>query len=86
MSPTLSKKTDPKEKKILLVDDHPIVRQGLRQLIAQEKDLCVCGEAEEEVEALEIIEREKPNLLIAGITVAIEMKKARLPYFSGPRI
>ena len=32
--------------KILVVDDHPIVRHGLRRLIDEQRDLAVCGEAE----------------------------------------
>ena len=38
--------------RVLVVDDHPIVRQGLALMIDQEPDLEVCGEAEEAASAL----------------------------------
>ena len=43
--------------RILLVDDHPIVRQGLAEMINQEKDLNVCGTAEDVHRALDAIEK-----------------------------
>lgn len=55
--------------RILLVDDHPIVRKGLAQLIAAEPDLEVCGEAAKVNEALKIYEAEKPNLVIIDISL-----------------
>ena len=41
----------PGKRKVLIVDDHPIVRQGLRLMIDEEPDLKVCGEAQSEREA-----------------------------------
>ncbi len=58
------------ESRILVVDDHPLVRQGIAQFINQEKDMTVCGEASDGHEALSIIEELKPDLVI----VDIEMK------------
>lgn len=49
---------------IILADDHPIVRQGLRHLLEAEQEFTVVGEAEDGVEALQLIERLKPNILI----------------------
>jgi DNA-binding NarL/FixJ family response regulator len=49
---------------ILVVDDHPIVRQGLRHLLEAEPDFKVVGEAEDGIEALQLIERLKPNILV----------------------
>ena len=54
---------------ILIVDDHPIVRQGLRRLIDQEQDLRVCGEAESFREAQAAIRKLKPDLVIADISL-----------------
>ena len=43
------------KRKILLVDDHPIVREGMALLINREPDLTVCADAEESSAALEAI-------------------------------
>jgi DNA-binding NarL/FixJ family response regulator len=57
------------KRKILLVDDHPIVRQGLSQLINQEADLTVCGEAENASSAMEAITASRPDLVIVDISL-----------------
>ncbi len=57
------------KKKIIIVDDHPIFRLGLAELINQEDDLEVCGSAESEAEAWEVIGELKPDLIIADITL-----------------
>ena len=57
------------KKKILVVDDHPIVRRGFALLINQEPDMEVCGEAETPEEALQIIEQSHPDLAIVDITL-----------------
>lgn len=53
--------------KVLIVDDHPIVRQGLAQLIEQEEDLSVCGEAEGIEDALASAEAVAPDVAIVDI-------------------
>ena len=55
--------------KIVLVDDHSIVRQGLAQLIMQEPDLVVCGEAEDEAGALKVVYAEKPDIVIVDLSL-----------------
>lgn len=55
--------------KILVVDDHPVVRQGLRMLIGQEPDLTVCGEADSVAEALRAIERSGPDVAIVDLSL-----------------
>jgi DNA-binding NarL/FixJ family response regulator len=55
--------------RILIVDDHPIFRQGIGQVINHEADLVVCGEAETSHEALEAIQALKPDLVILDITL-----------------
>jgi DNA-binding NarL/FixJ family response regulator len=52
---------------VLIVDDHPIVRQGLAQLINQEKDLEVCGQAEDAHEAMQAIRQLNPDMVIVDI-------------------
>jgi len=54
---------------IILVEDHPIFRKGLLQLINNETNLQVCGEAEESLEALKIIKNLKPEMVIIDITL-----------------
>ncbi|MEW6302279.1 MAG: response regulator transcription factor [Verrucomicrobiota bacterium] len=56
-------------KRILIVDDHPIMRQGLALLINNEADLAVCGEAENAHQALELVEKTKPDLVLADISM-----------------
>src|SRR5271155_736202 len=58
-----------KKKTVFVVDDHPIVRQGLALLINQEADLAVCGEAEEMHSALSAIQAAKPDILIVDISL-----------------
>jgi DNA-binding NarL/FixJ family response regulator len=55
--------------RIFLVDDHPIVRTGLRLLIGQEDDLEVCGEAGSYAEALSAILHEKPDVAVIDISL-----------------
>lgn len=55
--------------RILLVDDHPIVRRGLREIISREPDMCVCGEAGTAAEALTGINEHKPDLLIVDLSL-----------------
>ena len=55
--------------KILIVDDHSIVRRGLRQLINQEADLGVCGEAESAMEALAAIKERSFDLAVVDISL-----------------
>jgi DNA-binding NarL/FixJ family response regulator len=54
---------------VLIVDDHPIVRQGLKLLINQEADLTVCGEAEDAQSALPAIRALKPSIVIIDISL-----------------
>ena len=55
--------------RILVVDDHAIVRQGLIKLIETELDLTVCFEAENANQALEAMHRQKFNLAIVDISL-----------------
>lgn len=58
-----------KRKRILLVDDHAVVRFGISQLINRQNDLVVCGEEEDASRALSAIETLKPDLVIADISL-----------------
>jgi DNA-binding NarL/FixJ family response regulator len=72
--------------RILLVDDHPIVQMGLAEMINAEKDLAVCGTAENLHQTLDQIESLKPDLVLLDISLkgsnGIELLKnikARMP-------
>jgi DNA-binding NarL/FixJ family response regulator len=56
-------------RKILIVDDHPIFREGLAQSINREQSLAVCGEAENAAQALDAAARLNPDLVIVDITL-----------------
>jgi len=58
-----------KKTRVLVVDDHPIVRQGLTLLIDGERDLTVCGEAEEAQGAMQQIPVCRPDILIVDISL-----------------
>jgi DNA-binding NarL/FixJ family response regulator len=55
--------------RVLIVDDHPIVRHGLAELIAHEPDLEVCGEASDTPEALRQVEATQPHVVIVDISL-----------------
>ena len=55
--------------KVLLIDDHPLVREGLVNLISQEADLQICGEASNEPQALDIIRTTQPHVAIVDISL-----------------
>jgi len=61
----------PSEKKrIFIVDDHAMFRDGLQQLIDREADLTVCGDAAEATKALEGISKSEPDLVIVDISLS----------------
>jgi DNA-binding NarL/FixJ family response regulator len=65
---------------VVIVDDHPLVRERLSQLINNELDMEVCGEAEDAAQAIEIIRSTTPGLAIVDITLkdssGVELVKA----------
>jgi DNA-binding NarL/FixJ family response regulator len=78
-----------KKCRVLLVDDHPIIRQGLGLLIDRETDLSVCGEADGAHSAFHAIETLRPDIVVLDISLSgpdgldvlkeIRMKTASLP-------
>jgi len=54
---------------VLIVDDHPIVRQGLRQLINREDDLHVCAEASDVKEARDVLKSLTPDVVILDLSL-----------------
>lgn len=55
--------------KVLLVDDHPLVRESLKTIIRREPDLAVCGEAEDREQALELAAADEPDLAVVDLTL-----------------
>jgi DNA-binding NarL/FixJ family response regulator len=72
---------------VFLVDDHPLVREGLQKLIEYEGDMTVCGEAEDAVRAYERIEQAKPDVVIVDLSLrgdsGLDLIK-RLPQLERP--
>ncbi len=64
-----SSRSAPKRARILLVDDHPLVRERLAEVINREGDLSVCGEAEDRHQAIEAIKTTTPDLVIVDLTL-----------------
>ena len=71
---------------VFVIDDHPIVREGLTQLINREPDLTVCGSAEDVYEALKAMQTLKPDIAVADISLKgadgielIKNVKVRMP-------
>ena len=57
------------KKKILIVDDHAFVRQGLRDFIENEANLSVCGEAAARAEALRLCVETRPHLVVIDLSL-----------------
>jgi len=55
--------------RIFIVDDHPLVREGLQKLIAQEADMSVCGEAEDATQGFGRIEVAHPDIVIVDLSL-----------------
>src|SRR4029434_628664 len=78
-----------RKRRVLIVDDHPIVRHGLRRMIEAEADLEVCGEAETAREAKSMIRELEPDAVIVDVSLkqgdGLELvKDARAHYPSLP--
>jgi len=58
-----------KRSRIFVLDDHPILRQGLASLVNQQPDLVICGEAEDAQTTLNNIETSPPDLIIVDISL-----------------
>ena len=76
--------------RIVLVDDHPLVRDGLAARLAGEPDLTICGQAADADAALELIRATRPDLAIVDVALrngsGLELVKALSADGAGPRI
>jgi len=57
------------QKRVLIVDDHPTMREGLIRVIEREADLQVCGEADSAPQAVQMIKSTKPDLVLLDISL-----------------
>ncbi len=55
--------------RVVIVDDHPIVRHGISRLLNREEDLCVTGEAENSAEALKLLEADLPDVALIDLVL-----------------
>jgi DNA-binding NarL/FixJ family response regulator len=65
----ISKPAKPPQKRVFIVDDHPVFRDGLARIVAQVPDLVVCGEADNARQAFDAISRLKPDLVLMDISL-----------------
>ena len=84
MMNTRTDKTTAPKRRVLIVDDHPIVRRGLCDVIASQPDLEVCGEAADVPEAIHQVESSHPDVVVIDLALKgshgielIELIKAR---------
>src|SRR5947207_14483371 len=59
----------PDAKRLLIVDDHPLFRQGVEELIHSDANFAVCGEADYAAEAMEVIRKRHPDMAIVNLTL-----------------
>lgn len=57
------------KKRILVVDDHPVVRRGLMEVLDQDSELAVCGEADDSIGTLRQIEQQRPDAVLVDLTL-----------------
>jgi DNA-binding NarL/FixJ family response regulator len=67
---TKPREESPRKTRIFIVDDHPIVREGLALMMNREPDMMVCGEAEEAGSALRAMPTARPDFLILDISLS----------------
>jgi DNA-binding NarL/FixJ family response regulator len=61
-----------RKRSVFIVDDHPLVREGLTNLINGQNDLIVCGEAKDSAEAIDGIAKEQPDVAVVDISLTNE--------------
>jgi len=71
--------TDKKQVRVVIVDDHTMIRTGLRMLIENEAGMSVVGEASNRAEAVDVVKREKPDIIILDVDLAGESSLDAMP-------
>jgi len=76
--------------RVFIVDDHPLVRRGLNQLLGQEPGLSICGEAESVDDAIARIEQEQPQVVLVDLALpgknGMELIKHIKKYWVGIKV
>ena len=62
---------EPKQFRILIVDDHELIRQGVRAIFVKDSRFLVCGEATNGKEAIEQVEKLNPEVIILDISMPV---------------
>jgi DNA-binding NarL/FixJ family response regulator len=57
------------KKRVVIIDDHPLLRDGITRLINSQPDLMVCGEAEDRAGAMAVVESAKPDVAVVDISL-----------------
>ena len=57
-------------RRVLIVDDHPVVRQGIKLMIEAEPDLTICGEAQTEQQARKLVRELRPDALLVDLSLS----------------
>src|SRR5687768_18596573 len=55
--------------RVFIADDHAIVREGLKQILAEQRDLIVAGEAETGLDAIKLVGKAKPHVMLLDISL-----------------
>lgn len=83
MTDSPGRQADPARIRVLVADDHPLIRSGLARLVSAEADLELVGTAADGVRAVEVAERERPDVVLLdlsmpmldGVTAAEEIRE-----------
>ena len=70
LSPRAS--TTPAKRRVLIVDDHPLFRDGVRMWIDQQADMTCCGEADSAASAHQAIATQQPDLVLLDLSLGSE--------------
>jgi len=66
---TGSNRNQAERTRVLIVDDHPLVRESVKRIVQQQRDLEVCGEAEDREHALALLAGSQPHLVVLDLSL-----------------